>query len=178
MLISKMLKKRKLNKREKYIIYVFLILAVSALAYNIISMVLTNLTTIKAEIAQNEKRLFKLRSILNKAGEFNSEYEKTASKYKGAKDYDSLLQDISNIAKRLDVNILNIKPTIISDDKKLKTYAIKIQSQCDVSAFTMFLNRLTEELKNIGVERVQIEAQGKDELPLISVSMKTSLFKE
>lgn len=173
-----MLKKRKLNKKEKNIVLFFLILLLSALAYNIISTVFTNLTHVETEIAQNEQKLFKLKSILGKAGELNSEYEKTTSRYKRAANYDSLLQDISNIAKRLDVNILNIKPTLISDDAKLKTYAIKIQSQCDVSAFAMFLHRLTDELKNIGVERVQIEAQGKDELPLISVSMKTALFKE
>lgn len=142
------------------------------------STVFTGLTNVEAEIAQNEQKLFKLKSILGKAGELNSEYEKAASKYKGPTDYDSLLQDISNIAKRLDVNILNIKPAVLSEDAKLKTYSIKIQSQCDVSAFTMFLHRLTEELKNIGLERVQIEAQGRDELPLISLSMRTTLFKE
>lgn len=178
MLISKMLNKRKLNKREKNIICIFLILSISALAYNIISTVSASLANIETDIAQSEQRLFKLKSIVSKSRELNSEYEKTASRYKGAGDYDSLLQDISNIAKRLDVNILNIKPAIVNDDAKLKTYLIKIQSQCDVSSFAMFLNRLTEELKNVGVERVQIEAQGKDELPLISVSMKTALFKE
>lgn len=169
---------RKLNKREKNILLIFLILSLSALACNIIFTVCTNLKNVEAEIAQNEQRLFKLKSILGKAGELNSEYKKITSRYKGAKDYDSLLQDISNIAKRLEVNILNIKPTVISDDAKLKTYAIKIQSQCDTAAFAKFLHTLTEELRNIGVERVQIEAQGREELPLISLSMKTAFFKE
>lgn len=173
-----MLKIRELNKREKNIISIFLILSLLALSYNLIATLFTDLTNIEDKIVQNKEKLFKLNGILAKAGELNSEYEKIASKYKGASNYDSLLADISNIAKRLGVNILNIKPTLISDDAKLKTYAIKIQSQCDVSVFTIFLHRLTEELKNIGVERVQIEAQGKDELPLISVSMKTALFKE
>ncbi len=176
--VFKMLKKRKLNLREKNTIAVFLIILLSVLTYNILYTEFAKFKAIKAEIAQNEQKLFNLKSVLGRTKEIDSEYAEIASKYKGPANYDSLLQDISGIAKRLDVNILNIKPSVASDDSKLKTYAIKIQLQNDVSACAKFLHTLTEELKNIGVERVQVEAQGRDELPLISLFLKTTLFKE
>lgn len=173
-----MIKKRKLNPREKSALAVFLIIALFVLTYNVIYNEFIKFRAIKAEIAQNEQKLFNLNSVLDRTKEIDSEYAEIASKYKGPANYDSLLSDISNIAKRLDINILNIKPSLVSDDLKLKTYAIKIQIQNDVSAFTKFLYTLTEEIKSIGVERVQIEAQGKEELPLISLFIKTALFKE
>lgn len=175
--VFKMLK-RKLNKREKNTIAIFFIISLFVLTYNIIYTAFVKFTAVNSEIIQNEQKLSTLKTLLGRTKELNSEYAEIASKYKGPADYDTLLQDISNIAKRLDVNILNIKPTVVSDDSKLKTYAIKIQLQNDVSAFANFFHTLTEEIKSIGVERVQIEAQGKEELPLISLFIKTALFKE
>ncbi len=133
---------------------------------------------LEKEVALNEKKLFRLKEILKREKELDSEYERIVSRYKKPKDSDNLLQDIENVAKRLNVNILNIKPTVTKDEGKYKTYLIKIESQDDISTFAKFLYTLTEELKRVGVERLQINAQGRDELPKIVLLLNAVAFKE
>lgn len=172
-----MARKKEFNIREKIAMIVLVVIGVSIFAFNMAYKSVIRFKQINTEIVNNERKLFELTAILRTANKLNSEYETIASRYRQQHDYDSLLQDISNIARVSGANILNIKPTLVNEDKKLKTYVIKIQSQDDVSTFTYFLRALMEELKTIGVERVQIEAQGKDELPLISLFIKTAVFK-
>lgn len=137
-----------------------------------------NFKSLGEEIEFNENKLVKLKAVSKRAEAINSEYEKTITKYKGLKKSDNLLQEISGIARRLGVNIINIKPSLTKEEAKFKTYSIKIESQDDVSTFARFLYALTEELKSVGVKRVEILAQGKDELPLISLTASATVFAD
>ena len=76
------------------------------------------------------------------------------------------------------MNIINIKPNLIKDEKKYKTLSIKVESQDDIITLAKFLYALTEEKKNIGIERVQVKAQGKEELPRISLWLNATIFKD
>lgn len=140
--------------------------------------VYNNFHKLEQEIALNEKKLSYLETVLNKAGEINTDYDKLFSRHEGLRDSDKLLQEINNTARKLNVNIINIKPNLIKDEAKYKTFSIKIESQDDIATLTKFLYALTEEQKNIGVERVQIKAQGKEELPRISLVLNAVTFKD
>ena len=133
---------------------------------------------LEGEITLGEKKLFYLKTILSKAGEINSEYDAFFAGRSAARDSDKLLQDINSIARRLNVNIINIKPSLINDEAKFKAFSIKIESQDDVATLAKFLYALTEEQKNIGVERLQLKAQGKEELPRISLLLNAIAFKD
>lgn len=130
------------------------------------------------EISNNETELSKLKGILKQAGTINSEYEEAFSEYKGLKGSDNLLQELGSIAKNLKLNILSIKSMLAEDTEKYKIYAIKIESQDDPATFAKFLYNLTEGLKGIGVERLQIKAQSRDELPRISMTLNAAIFKD
>jgi hypothetical protein len=170
-------KTRKLNKRERVLLGVLVSILGVFLIGKMVYDTYNNLKALEAQITLNEKKLFKLKSILGKSKELNTAYEHVVSSYKGLRNSDNLLQEISNIARRLNVNILKIQPAMTADEAKFKTYAIKIESQDDISTFAKFLFVLTEELKSVGVERVQIEAQGKGELPLVKLMLNATAFK-
>lgn len=173
-----MIRKGRIKKRELILLAAFLVIYAAVLMDKFLEKVYNNFNKLEQEIALNEKKLSYLKTVLNKAGEINTDYDKLFSRQAGIKDSDKLLQEINNTARRLSVNIINIKPNLIKDEGKYKTFSIKIESQDDIETLTRFLFALIEEQKNIGIERVQIKAQGKEELPRISLVLNAVTFKD
>ncbi len=130
------------------------------------------------DIAAKEKELFRLTSILGQKQELNTEYDNVISRYAELDDSDKVLQEIENIARKVNVNILNVKPIANKDEGTHKIYTIRIESQDEVASFARFLYALTEELKRIGVERLQITTPNKEELPKITLSLNAIALKD
>jgi hypothetical protein len=173
-----MLKIGRITKRELTLLVLFIIVYTLLLMDKFIQKAYNNFNNLEQEIVLNEKKIHHLNALLNNSGELNAEYEKFFSKQSNANNFDSLLQQINSVARRLDVNILNIKPNLIRDDARYKTFSIRIESQDDIPNFTKFLHTLTNEQKNIGVERLQIRAQKKEELPRITLVLNAVTFKD
>lgn len=173
-----MMKKRKITKRTWFLFLVFLLIYLSFLGKNSIHQAYINFSRLDDEIFMNEKKIFGLKAILRQAQQLSLEYEEFFSGYKGLKDSDNILQEIESIARKLNLNIVSIKPTLTKDDGKYKIYSVKIESQDDIATLAKFLYSLTEGLRSIGIERLQIKAQGKDELPKISTLLNAVVFKD
>ena len=172
-----MFKNRGLKKRELILLLVCLIMIFGILADNAIRRARHRFNRLSEEIRLNEEKLLRLKAVLGQAKELNSAYERTFSEYKEFKDSDSLLQEIENIGKIVRVNILNIQPSSARDEGLYKIYSIKIEVQDDVLPLAKFLRTLTEGLKNISLESLQIKTQGKDESPKASVLINALVFK-
>ena len=168
---------RKFKKRELILIWFCLIIIVAILTDTAISRLNLKFGRLEEEIALNQKRLVKLNTILRQAKELNSEYERLLSGYKELKDPGALLEDIANIAKRLNINILNIKPDGTLDEGLYKTYSVKIEAQEEMSSLVKFLRILNEELRGINIGQLQISTQAKEELPKVNILINAVVFK-
>ena len=173
-----MFKTGKVTKRELILTALFALVYIAVLTEKFVEKVYANFQNLEKEIVLNEKKLVYLKTVLNKSGDINAEYDRFFSGKIGVKDSDKLMQDINNIARRLNMNIINIKPSLVKDEDKYKLFSIKIESQDDVATLAWFLDAITEQQKNIGLERVQIKAQGKEELPRISLALDAVTFKD
>ncbi|HTZ11152.1 MAG TPA: type 4a pilus biogenesis protein PilO [Candidatus Margulisiibacteriota bacterium] len=169
---------RKIKKREWTLALIFIIIICGLLTEKFIAFSRAGSGKIEEEIAQNEKRLFNLKLILRQTKQLNAEYEKLTARNKGVPYSDNLLQEIEDIARKSNVNILSIKPSVTKEEGALKIYSIKIESQADIATFSRFIYALAEDLKRVGVERVQVNAQKKDEPPRIFLSLNAISFKE
>jgi Tfp pilus assembly protein PilO len=170
---------RKFKKRELILIWVCLIIIGISLISRAINRVNFNLSKLETEIALNQQKLLRLNALFRQSKELNSQYEKLFTGYKEFKDSDSLLQAIANIAKRLNLNILNIKPGITKDDGLYQTYSVKVDVQDDIYTLVRFIQVLTEELKSIDIEQLQIYAQAsKEELPKAGILINAAVFKK
>lgn len=156
----------------------FLVVYIAMLTQGAVKDMYNSLGRLDEEIALNEKKLLVLKAVSNNSGELNAEYAKIFLGRKGAMDSDSLLEDISNIAGKSGINIFDIKPSTAKEEKGHKTYTVKIESQDDIWKLANFINLLTEQQKNMGVQRLQINAKGKEELPRISLVLNAVTFKE
>ena len=178
--MKKMLKAkiRKIKKREWTLLIIFFIIIGVMLGKNLGDAFYAGSARLEEEIAQSEKKLFNLKLILRQTNKLNAEYEKLTSSRKGVQYSDNLLQEIENIARKTGVSILNIKPSVTKEEAQFKIYSIKLESQVDIATFSRFLYVLTEELKRIGVERIQVNAQRRDEPPRIFLTLNAVSFKD
>jgi len=170
---------RKFKKRELILIWICLIIIGIKLISGAVDRVNSSLSELETEIALNQKELLRLNTLFRQSKELNLQYQKLFSGYKEFKDSDSLLQAIANIAKRVNINILNIKPGITKDDGLYQTYSVKVDVQDDIYNLARFMQVLTDELKSIDIEQLQIYAQAsKEELPKAGISINAVAFKK
>lgn len=172
-----MLKIRKPTKREQLLFSILLLVFLAVLARNGIRQLFISSHRLNEAISVSEKEIAQLNGVLKQAQAINSEYEEVFSGYKGLRSSDNLLQEIGDVARKLNLSIFSIKPALIEDTEKYKTYSIKIESRDDIAAFIKFLYNLTEGVKGIGVSHLQVNAQNKSELPQISMTLKAIIFK-
>lgn len=173
-----MLRKRGVTKRERFLFSILLLVFLAVLVKKGGERLRINVNRLDEAISINEKELAKLKGVLKQAGTINSEYDEAFSGYKGLSGSDNLLQELGRIARNSNLNMLSMKPALAEDAKKYRIYVIKIESQDDLSDLAGFLYNLTEGLKGIGLERLQIKAQARDELPWISMTLSAAIFKD
>ncbi len=176
--LKSMFKAKRLAKREWIFLSVSIIIIFALLSDKVSRGAFAALQRLDAQISLNERTLLRLKGILRQAKELDEAYAKIVSSQKVLKDSDNVLQEIEAIARKTNVNILNMKPTLSRDEGAYKVYSIRIESQDDIPTFARFLYALTEELKGVGAERLQVSVQNKDELPRISLTMNAIAFKE
>jgi hypothetical protein len=170
--------KRKLKRQELILLAAWIIILLPYFGFSMIQKVYSRYNRLDGEIAANKAKLARLNAIVNRERELNGEYQNAFSGYRPIKDSDSLLQEINAIAKRLNVNITNIKPASVKDEASYRSYSIRIEGQEDITEITNFLNVLTQEIRGVNIERLQISAQNRDELPKVSISINALVFKQ
>ena len=168
----------KIKKRELILLSSWLIIIAAVFGDYLIRSTHRKLAELYDEISLTQEKLSRISGIAKQADVINAEYDRVASNFREIKDSDSLLQEISAIAKKLNVNILNVKPGQAKDDGFYKSYSIKIEIQDEMPVLARFLFTLTEELKSIGVERLQVNAKTKGELPKATLQVSAVVFKE
>ena len=171
------LKMRKIKKREWILALIFIIMIGIAAAEKAAGMLENASRGLDEQIALSEEKLFDLKILLRQTNRLNAEYEKLTLK-NAAAGSDNLIQEIEDAAKKENVNILNITPSVTRDEAGLKTYSINIQSQEDIADLFRFLSALSENLQRVSVERIRVNAQKKDELPVVLLSLNAVSFKE
>lgn len=172
-----MLKIRKPTKREQLLFSILLLVFLAVLARNGIRQLFISSHRLNEAISVSEKEIAQLNGVLKQARVINSEYDEVFSGYKGLRNSDNLLQEIGDVARKLNLSIFSIKPALIEDTDKYQAYSIKIESRDEIAAFIKFLYNLTEGVKGIGISHLQINAQNRSELPQISMTLKAIIFK-
>lgn len=172
------IKLRKFKKREWILLSISFIIIFAAVSNGIIRSVFTKVRTLRQEQSQYEKALLKLKSVVSQAHTLNTAYDQVFSQSKVLRESDNVLQEIERISNRVGANIINIKPSLAKDEGFYKVYSVRIESQDDLPTFARFLYTLTEEIKGIGVERIQIDAQAKEDAPKINMLLNAAVFKD
>jgi Tfp pilus assembly protein PilO len=169
--------KRKLKRQELILLAVWIIIILAVAGDSAVRQAKVKFNRLDEEIVASQQKLARLNAIIKQEKELNAEYEKVFSGYQAFKDSDSLLQEIGEISKKLNVNITNIKPSSVKEETTYRLYSIRIDGQDEVYAIAKFLNTLTRELKSVSIERMQFSAQNRDELPKVSVTVNALVFK-
>lgn len=169
---------RKFKKKELILGSVWLIIIVAILGEFTARSVFTRFGRLDEEIALSEEKLLRLKAIAKQEKGLERSYRNLFAGYKDFKSSDKLLQEIQNIAKQADATILNIKPVSEKDEGLYKVYSIKIESQDEIQFIVKFIQALNRELKGVGIQRLQIAAREKQELPRASLIINAVVFKE
>ncbi len=132
---------------------------------------------LEEEIGLAEEKLVRLNAIIKQAKAVDSQYGKITQGLRNIQDTESLLQEIERLARKAGINLLNVKPTATKDEGLYKVYSLKVEMQDEVAALARFMNMISEEFKGVGIERLQISAQTKDELPKAIAAINAVVFK-
>lgn len=170
--------KKKIKRQELILLAVWLIIILVISGDSIVRKASSRFYGLDDEITINQEKLARLNAILKQEKELTAEYEKVLAGYRPIKDSDSLLQEIDAIAKKSNVNIVNIKPLSAKVEAAYKSYSIKIEGQDDIYAIAKFLNVLIEELRSASTERLQFSAVNRDELPKASITINALVFNQ
>jgi hypothetical protein len=130
------------------------------------------------EISMAEEKLTRLTAIVKGASAVETQYNEVVQGHKNIRDSESFLQEIEQLARKFGINLINVKPAATKDEGLYKKYSLKIEMQDDVAALARFLNIVSEEFKAVGIERLQVTAQNRDELPKVTAAINAIVFKE
>lgn len=169
---------KKLKKQELLLLSLWLIILTVIIGEAGLRRFTGKVRQVDESIVLNSAKLSRLQEIVKQGKEIDLRYDSLFSQYKKIADSDNLLQIIESVARRNNISIVNIKPAAAKEDAQYKTFSVKMELQEDVAVVGGFLNSLLNEVKSIGVERVSINAQNRDELPKTVILLRTVVFKE
>ncbi len=169
---------RKLKKKELLLISLWLIIILGVVGDFAFRSVFVKFGRLDEEISLSEEKLLRLKAIAKQEKGLERGYRNLFAGYKDIKNSDKLLQEIQNVAKQADATILNIKPVSEKDEGLYKIYSIKIESQDEIQFIVKFIQALSQELKGVGIQRLQIAAKEKQELPRATLVINAVVFKE
>jgi Tfp pilus assembly protein PilO len=169
--------KKKIKRVELILFGLWLIIILAVAGYMIIAKASARFVQLDEGITANQEKLARLNAIIKQEKELGAEYEDVFSGYRPIKDSDSLLQEIDAIAKKLNVNITNIKPAAAKEEAGYRYYPIRIDGQDDVYAIAKFLNAICSQIRGVSIERLQFSSQNRDELPKVSIEVNALVFK-
>ncbi|MGE5308013.1 MAG: hypothetical protein ACM3OC_02915 [Deltaproteobacteria bacterium] len=116
------------------------------------------------DIAAQEARLVKLTRLLTYADSINAGYSRIP-RNETMKDSGSFIRGIENIARKAGVNLVSLKPMQVRGQEQQEAFALRVEIQDDMALIVRFFSMVNRELNGIGVDKVQIYVQDKDELP-------------
>jgi len=170
----------KLLKRKQTLLLLgaWLIIIVVIIGDSVVRKLYSRFGGLDEEISLAEEKLVRLNAIVKQAAAVDAQYGKLIQGYKNIQDTESLLQEIERLSRKSGINLPNFKPAATKDEGLFKTYSLKIEVQDDVTSIAQFLSMISEEFKGANIERLQISAQNKNELPKAAASISAVVFKE
>jgi Tfp pilus assembly protein PilO len=166
------------RKQTLILIGAWLIIILVVIGDSVIKNVYNRFGRLDEEISLAEEKLVRLNAIIKQAKTVESQYDKVTQGLRNIQDTESLLQEIERLARKAGINLLNVKPTATKDEGLYKIYSLKIEMQDEVAALARFMNMVSEEFKGVGIERLQINAQTRDELPKATAAINAIVFKQ
>ncbi|MFA5101074.1 MAG: type 4a pilus biogenesis protein PilO [Candidatus Omnitrophota bacterium] len=165
------------RKQTLILIAAWLIIIVAVIGDSAIRNIYNRFGRLDEEISLAEEKLVRMNAIVKQAKAVDSQYAKVTQGLRNIQDTESLLQEIERLARKAGINLLNVKPTAAKDEGLYKVYSLKIEMQDEVAALARFMDMVSEEFKGVGIERLQINAQTRDELPRASAAINAIVFK-
>lgn len=160
---------RKIKRQELLLLAAWLIIIVAVAGEFAVSRTKAKFSRLNDEIGSAEEKLIRLQAILNQKDTLILESAAVLSDYKPIQDTDRLFEEIDAVAKKLNVNVYNKVPLQPKPERGYTVYSVKIDCQDEVSSIAKFLFTLIEQLRTVSIERLQIVAQNRDELPKVSI---------
>jgi hypothetical protein len=170
--------KKKLSKRELLLWQVSLAVLLVIAADVLVRQAKAAFTRVDKEIILSEAEVLKMQSVIESKGKLESAYAKINPDSAAVKDADSFLKTIGRYAKSSGLNIRNMKANTVQEKGLFKVYSVEIESQQPIMSLAKFLDVLNEEVKGVGIERLQISAQNQKELPKAILTVNAVTFEQ
>ncbi len=166
----------KLSKREKYILYISIIIVASVFIDRVmISPVMRVLNNLSEEISVHEKKLERSMRIWNEGDSIRSEYERNMLSLKkilsDEEEIAGLSSEIEKLGRKTAVLIKNIKPLPIEEGTLYTQYKINIEAEAEMPFLMDFIYQLEKSPQLLKVNRFSLTPKNKQ-----SAALKVNLL--
>ncbi len=157
----------KLGKREKYIVYVT-VLIVGAFLFDklVLSSFLEKLNNMDATINQKERELGNALQLIAQKEIIESEYEKYTKgikqKLSNEKETAQLLSEIEKIAKETEVSLTRMKPSQVKEEEFYKEYIVQVEAEAVISNLIDLIYKLERTSRLIRVREIRLVPEQKN----------------
>ncbi len=165
----------KLSKRERYILYITLVVVISVLFDKVVlSPIMERLNKLNREIFIQEKKLEKSIRILTQEELITSEYKKYTQflrqSHSDEEEIAQLLSEIEKLAGKTSIFLADIKPGKVEKVGRYKKYTVKIEIESEIGHLANFIYQLEESPRLLRVRDFYLTPK-KKESPILKARM-------
>ena len=167
--IKEFIAKRRLTKKEWILFSIWIIIICIVFTEKVVKEVSAKLTRLDEEITLTQGKLDRFRTISEYKDTIEETYNNVIPGLRTINDFETLFREIESVNKAVDLNILTVKPLTSKDEGLYKIYSLKIEARDRVLTLMRFLDILTNTLRGVGIERLEVYSQSEKEPPKINM---------
>lgn len=153
-----------LNKREKALFYLALILILLGIGQRVIfSPIRAKWKQLDEKVSENLSRLKKSESILAKSAAVEEEYKKNISAVKATgseeEEMTKFLSEIESLASPSSIHLIEIKPLPVKKTEPYKTYYVELEAEGGISQISKFMYDIENSPNLLTVDKFSLGAK-------------------
>lgn len=171
-----------LSKRERYILYISLMVISLALLYNfLIEPLVQRWVKVNEGVIRKEMKLERNLKIISEKETVLKEYKEYAKrvKAKGSDEEEiaTLLREVETVAARTSVRLTNVnKPRPVKNMKFYKLYSLEVELEAPIRPLTEFIYQLEKSPQILKVRQLRLSARGSQSSSLRSSMLITKIL--
>ncbi len=170
---------KKLSSREKYILYiVILVVAVSLIYIILIEPLVTRWSNVNSRIELIKAKLQKSLSLMKDKSKIEAEYNNFTQKLKQSpsdeQEITIVLDELEKAARRSSLRITSMRPKPARQKEHYRQFEVEIETESDMSSLMRFIYDIKNSPQLIKVDKLNLNARGGQKAVVIRAAMLIS----
>ena len=170
---------KKLSSREKYILYiVILVVAVSLIYIILIEPLVARWSNVNSRIELIKAKLQKSLSLMKDRSSIEAEYNSFTQKLKQSpsdeQEITIVLDELEKAARRSNLRITSMRPKPAKQKEHYRQFEVEIETESDMSSLMRFIYDIKNSPQLIKIDKLNLNTRGGQQAVVIRAAMVVS----